>query len=41
MRYNCVGQDNISLDNFELIQLKKSVQKPGDSFNCGVLNLKV
>ncbi|XP_065903391.1 uncharacterized protein [Dysidea avara] len=41
MRYNCVGQDNVSLDNFELIQLKKGVQKPGDSFNCGVLSLKI
>ncbi|XP_065888608.1 uncharacterized protein [Dysidea avara] len=41
MRYNCVGQDNVSLDKFELIQLKKGVQKPGDSFNCGVLSLKI
>ncbi|XP_065893114.1 uncharacterized protein [Dysidea avara] len=41
MTYNCVGQDNISLDKFELIQLKKGVQKPGDSFNCGVLSLKI
>jgi len=41
VRYQNIGRDYISIDNFTLIQLKKSVQKPGDSYNCGVLCLKV
>ena len=38
-RYNLLENDEISLENFEVQQLKKRVQY--DAYNCGIYCLKV